>query len=245
MTFKNKDWNIEVLLLLSSFFIYYLYFHSIFLNINSALSSITGDALKNYYTYAYHIINDKGILHFSGMNFPFGEHVIYTDCQPLLTFFLRYLPFTHPYVIGILHTLIFLSFIITPSILYRILKRLDVDQLSAFLVSIGIAVLSPQFQKINGGHHGLAYGCVIPLSFLLLLCVIQNNTKKIILTLYHILLFFLHPYIGFGICLFTILFYLLLAIRKDNHKKLLYFSKIIFLNVLFEILFFLYSIYLL
>lgn len=238
MTFKNKDWNIEVLLLLSSFFIYYLYFHSIFLNINSALSSITGDALKNYYTYAYHIINDKGILHFSGMNFPFGEHVIYTDCQPLLTFVLRYLPFTHPYVIGILHTLIFLSFIITPNILYRILKRLDVDQLSAFLVSIGIAVLSPQFQKINGGHHGLAYGCVIPLSFLLLLCVIQNNTKKIILTLYHILLFFLHPYIGFGICLFTILFYLLLAIRKDNHKKLLYFSKIIFLNGLLPPMFF-------
>lgn len=238
MIFKNKDWKFEVLLLLISFGIYCVYFHNIFLNLNSSLSSITGDALKNYYTYAYHIINDEGILHFSGMNFPFGEHVIYTDCQPLLTFVLRYLPFTHPYVIGILHTVIFLSFIITPNILYRILKRLDIENFSAFLIAIGIAVLSPQFQKINGGHHGLAYGCVIPLSFLLLLCVIQNNTKKIILSIYHILLFFLHPYIGFGMCLFTILFYLLLAVRKDNHKKLLYYSKIIFLHGLLPILFF-------
>ena len=45
---------------------------------------------------------DQQALVFNGMNFPFGEHVIYTDCQPILTFILRLLPFTHNYLIGII-----------------------------------------------------------------------------------------------------------------------------------------------
>ncbi|MGN6568147.1 MAG: hypothetical protein ACTHJ0_09350, partial [Flavipsychrobacter sp.] len=37
-----------------------------------------GDGAKNYFTYLYHIIYEKGTW-FGGMNYPFGENLVYTD----------------------------------------------------------------------------------------------------------------------------------------------------------------------
>ena len=203
-SFLNANWKVNLLLLLSTFLIYLFYFHHIFFNINSLLSSITGDSLKNYYTYAYHIKNDGGLLHFEGMNFPFGEHVVYTDCQPLLTFILRPLYFSHNYLIGIMHFLIFSSFIVTPLIIYKILQHLNIDSFSSFFISIAISLLSPQFAKINAGHHSLAYGYVVPISILLILNFIAKGSfvNGCLLFFYNALLFFLHPYFGISASVF-------------------------------------------
>jgi hypothetical protein len=215
-----SDAWVNVILLVCSSIIYFLYFHDVLLNLNSVLSSITGDSLKNYFTYAYHTRNDREALHFTGMNFPFGEHVVYTDCQPLLTFILRCLPFTHNYLIGILHALLFGSFIISPLILYRVFRRLEIQQFPAFFFSLGITLLSPQFAKINGGHHGLAYGCVIPLAFLLFLRLTSNRNLINVtwLFVFNSGLFFLHPYLGFGASLLTFVSLLLMEILQRSNK---------------------------
>ncbi len=219
--FKKDSW-LNLLLFLVSFGIYFAYFPQVFLNINSVLSSITGDALKNYYTFSYHVINDDRALHFNGMNFPFGEHVVFTDGQPLLANFLRLLPFTHNYLIGILHGLLFLSFCVSPLILLKILKRSGIDNFSGFFIALAITLLAPQFAKINGGHHALAYGCVIPLSILLTLKTFQDQNKLnfIILCLYNFLLFFLHPYLGFSASVFTLLAFGCYALFRFDFKHL-------------------------
>lgn len=211
----------DAFLLVCSLSIYLLYFHGILFHANSLLSSITGDALKNYYTFLYHIKNDAGLLHFEGMNFPYGEHVVYTDCQPLLAILLKNLPFTHGYLIGILHWLMFGSFVITPIFLRRIFSRLGVGFLPAFFLSLGIAILSPQFAKINGGHHGLAYGCMIPICTLALVRYMQDGEFKQILSLTVInsLLFLLHPYLGFGTSLFSFVTLSLFAIQKPGMAR--------------------------
>ncbi|MDI1354390.1 MAG: hypothetical protein PSX36_05710 [bacterium] len=219
--FADKDWKVYLFLIFSGLAIYFGYYHSVLLNANSVLSGITGDALKNYYTYAFHITNDSELLHFSGMNFPYGEHVVYTDCQPLLTFLLRLFPFTHQHLIGILHWLLFASFIVTPLIFYRIFQRLNIDKLSSFFISLGITLLSPQFGKIFGGHHGLAYGCFIPLSILFILEYQQKKQPAILIKicLYNFLLFFIHPYLGFSSSVFTFLslsFFFLFDFRREK-----------------------------
>ena len=219
----NKERNLNLLLFFSSFGIYFIYFHYIFFNLNSILSSITLDTLKNYYTYVYHIKNDGDLLNFSGMNFPFGEHVVYTDCQPILTFILKSLPFTHNYLIGILHSLLFFSFIITPLILNKILRLLDIDKFSSFFVSLAITLLSPQFLKINGGHHALAYACVIPFSILLILNYLKQKTKTNLIKLftYNTLLFLLHPYLGFSASLFCFVALIIFEITHFNKTVIL------------------------
>ena len=45
---------------------------------------LTGDCGKNYFTFIYHTVYDHGIW-FSGMNYPYGEHIIYADGQPAIS----------------------------------------------------------------------------------------------------------------------------------------------------------------
>lgn len=222
-SFFTKKLTLDLLLLVSSFAIYFFYFHSIFLNLNSILSSITLDSLKNYYTFVYHIKNDVDALTFSGLNYPYGEHVVYTDCQPIFTFILRALPFTHNYLIGILHSLMFLSFIVSPLILLRIFRLLGVDDFTAFFVSLGIALLAPQFLKINAGHFALAYGLIFPLAILLLLRYLFNRSGAHFWTLliFNCLLFLLHPYLGFCVAVFCFISLFLIEIIRFNKKGVL------------------------
>ena len=173
----NKEIRIYFLLFLSSFCVYSFYFQHLMLHLNSVLFDAEGDSLKNYFTYVYHVQNDHQLLNFTGLNYPFGEHLVYTDCQPLLTFILKLVPFTHQYLIGILHAAMLLSFIVTPLVLFRIFMILKVESRIAFLSSLAIAFLSPQTQRLCG-HFALAYGCVIPLGILFLLNFLKNKSVK-------------------------------------------------------------------
>ena len=221
--FFEKSNRINLILFLVSFGIYFIYFHHIFLNINSILSSITADSLKNYYTYVYHVKHDPDLLQFTGMNYPYGEHVIYTDCQPILTFVLRLLPFTHNYLIGIMHSLLFFSFIITPLILNKILTLLNIDKLFSFLAALAIALLSPQFLKINGGHFALAYGCIIPLSILFTLQYLNSKSTKNLIKLFvfNTGLCLLHPYLAFCLSVFSFIALFLIELLNFDKKTFL------------------------
>lgn len=221
--FFEKSGRTNLLLFTCSALIYILYFHAVIFNCNALLSSITADSLKNYYTFVYHIKNDPELLHFTGMNYPYGEHVIYTDCQPLLTFILRLLPFTHNHLIGIMHGLIFFSFIISPVILNKAFHLLGIDKFTSFFVSLAIALLSPQFLKINAGHFALAYGCLIPLSLFLCLRYLNREDRGSLLWLFvfNALLFLLHPYMGFCLSLFScISLFLFSLFRRSGRVRL-------------------------
>lgn len=219
----NTRININLLLLLCSSSIYFFYFRDVILHLNALLSSIAGDSLKNYYTFLYHVKNDSELLHFSGLNYPFGEHVVYTDCVPLLTFILKALPFTHNHLIGILHGSIFLSFVFTPLILNSIFTRLGLDRFSSFFISLAIGVLSPQYFKVLGGHYALSYTFIIPLCILLLINFYQkkNLTTLISLFIFNFLVFFIHPYFGFGTSLFSLLSVFAFEVLTNKGKQLL------------------------
>ena len=219
----NKEWKIYLLLFLLSFGIYFFYYQHLILHLNSVLFAAEGDSIKNYYTYAFHISNDNDALYFSGMNYPFGEHVVYTDCQPLISCILRLLPFTYDYAIGILHGLILLSFIITPLVLFRIFTKLGVNKALAFFASLAIALLSPQIQRL-GGHFALAYGCVIPFTVLMLLNYFKQAAPKqfVLIFFFSFALFFVHPYFGLGVsafCFLSMLLRELMTYDKTLFKK--------------------------
>jgi hypothetical protein len=183
----------------------------------------------------YHIKHDAGMLHFAGMAYPYGEHVVYTDCQPLLTFILRILPFSHPYLIGILHGLIYFSFIISPVILYSTFIHLGTRRSAAFFSSLAIALLSPQFLKINAGHFGLAYGAMIPFSLYLLSSYMRSKKTKMLayMCMYQSALFLIHPYMGFSISLFHVMTFIsLYLIGKNYRANILTLVKEVMLNLL-------------
>ena len=52
---------------------------------NSYMLSDEGEAARVYYVMASHAKSDSTFTNFQGMNYPFGEHLVYCDAQPLVT----------------------------------------------------------------------------------------------------------------------------------------------------------------
>lgn len=208
-----KDSFCVLLLFVISILYYAFYFNKIIIHPNNVLSTIGGDGFHSYYVYMHHIINDKGFIETQGLNYPFGEHLVYTDCIPLLTFILKALPFSHNYAIGILHTLIFLSYIVNPCIYYKLFRLFNVNQLAALIPSFAIPLLSPQTDRL-GGHLALSIACLIPLQLYFSGSIIIKEQKKyyyfsVILST---LSFFIHPYLGLGLTMFSFIITLVFSV---------------------------------
>ncbi|GAB4379559.1 MAG: hypothetical protein Kow0075_10230 [Salibacteraceae bacterium] len=134
------------------------------------LASAEGDMAKNYFTFAYHVLHDQGLIWFQGMNYPWGEHLLYTDNQPLIANLIKPLSALLPtselptvlfltLVAGVLMSAMFLF------VLFR--KSLKLNAWLSGIVALGVALLSPQLFRFFG-HYSLAHCWIIP-AFILFL----------------------------------------------------------------------------
>lgn len=125
-----------------------------------------GDGIKNYYTLLYHVQYDSTYSHFEGMNYPFGEQVVFTDNQPLLSNTMRWvsrnITDVSGYGVGAINLAMLLSIVFCALFLYLFGVRLKLPPWYAALLAIGLALFSPQVHRM-GGHYALSYGFVIPL----------------------------------------------------------------------------------
>ncbi|MDX2246902.1 MAG: hypothetical protein SF052_09020 [Bacteroidia bacterium] len=146
-------------------------FRGILRNPNNFLLGQSQDGLKNYFTPAWYLKYDTG-LRFSGMNYPFGEHVLYTDNQPLISWLLNLwdnhvFPIAD-YAVGIMNGLILGAIVGCMYFLYKILRHFLMPAVYAIPVAIIIACLSPQVHRF-AGHYALAYTVYIPMLWWLLI----------------------------------------------------------------------------
>ncbi len=192
--------NGPVLLISTALILYY--YGPFLIHPQSFLFNGSGDGLKNYYTYVWYIQNNAFSTEFSGMNYPYGEHLLYTDCHPLPVFLLKLLSFIHPIFaencIGILNVALLISPILAAVVLYRIFRNLQIDQPLATASAVGLMMLSPQTFRLTG-HLALSYSFCIPISIYLIQKYFQNQTsrKYIILLFTNTLFWFtIHAYLG-------------------------------------------------
>jgi hypothetical protein len=214
-----------ILLALITAFLFGFY-GKILISPNSYMFSSSGDGMKNYYTYAYYIQNNKSFTNFDGMNYPYGENFTYTDCHPVLASMLKLLHPLFPglslYSIGIVNILMIISLGLTAIILYFLFRELKVEHLLAVFGAMGIMALSPQILRFTG-HYALSYSFFIPLTiYLLLLYEKGANRKRIFFFLVLSTLFFfgVHAYLGM-IAATLVLTYVFVRILnqliKENH----------------------------
>ncbi len=187
------------------------FYGKVIIHPDSYLFSREGDGIKNYFTYAYHIKHDSSYINFEGMNYPYGEHFLYTDCHPVMAVVLKSLSsvcdFFSAHSIGILNFFMILSVFLTFFVCYFLLKEFNINNWLSLLFSIGITVLSPQIFRL-GGHFALSYSMAIPLSWLLLVKSLKNADKPlyaIMLFLNNLFWIFIHAYLGIIIFFFLIL----------------------------------------
>ncbi len=155
----------------------YLKFGEIIFSLNTTLFALHGDGFRAYYIAKYHILNDINYLHTSALNYPFGEHIIYTDSQPILTGIIKLLmPIVDlsAYTVGIINSLMILGLIFAIIFIILILKNFKVPIWIGALIGAGMVLLSPQTGRFTG-HYSLSYMFVIPA---IIYSVIAMDNKK-------------------------------------------------------------------
>lgn len=219
MNNTRSDYIFILLTGLLSFCLLFFYYGEVLIAPNSYLFDAGGDGIKNYYSYLFHAKYDSGFSNFTGMNYPYFEHVVYTDAHPLLSYLIGKLGLEF-YGIGILNYLMLLSYPIAAIILYKILRHYKVDNGWAIGGAIMIAFLSPQVFRLTG-HYAMSYVFAIPLMWFLL--IKAYSTRKwywsIVISLYLFVFFFTHPYLGIILAFFGIVFWLV-ALVLDRKVKL-------------------------
>lgn len=126
-----------------------------------------GDGYQAYHAFLYHVEHDSTYSHYEGMNYPFGDHVIPGNCQPILGNVLKLLGL-EDYALGVMHFSMLVSILLCAVFLFLILARLGLPAWVSIPAAIGITLLAPQIHRMST-HYGLAHPEVIPLVFYCLL----------------------------------------------------------------------------
>lgn len=173
-------------------------FSEVVFNPNTSILGAGGDGLKNYYTYLYYIARDSGT-HFSGMNYPFGEHIVFTDNMPLLAGTIAWLKNWFPdidhYSLAIMHLLLLASISFGTWYIYKIIRKFNSNAAWAIISALFIAFFSPQLFKIYG-HYGMGFCFYIPFVIYQLQCFKEKRSFRYPLAIFisSLLLAFIHLY---------------------------------------------------
>ncbi len=127
------------------------------------MPELGADGGKNMFTFLYHVLYEKG-LHFGGMNYPYGEHIVYTDAQPILSVPLSYLHPDMPTALAIMWWFISASYVLAIVYCYRLLRHFGVAPVLAMLFAGLIIACSPQVLRLSA-HYALSFCCLLPMLF--------------------------------------------------------------------------------
>ncbi len=224
----NKNYLFTILF---STIVLFVFFGHLILNINSSYSEPGGDGLQSYYNCIYHAQYDQQYFRQTNMNYPFGEQVFFTACQPVLTGFIKLFGLVN-YTVGIMNLVMLISILLCSLFIYLIFEAFQLKGIPYILVATAISFLSPQIIRMIY-HHTLTFQFAIPCFIWLLIKL--DQTKKIKYSIYISVLTFImssiHLYF-FSFFIFIACFYYLYFITR-THEKII--KRIIHLFTMFLI----------
>lgn len=204
--------------------ILWVIFGNMLLNLNNVSFAKDGDGLKSYYSAIYHIKYDDSYHYTNSMNYPFGEHIFFTDSKPLVANSVKWISnnvidISH-LLPGIFNSLMLLSIVLGVVFIYSIFRKFRVDILVAIIAASSIIWLSPQLGRL-GGHFALAYISHIPgIIFFLLLYIEKPNFKRsLFIAVWCFILAMTHFYY-YGIVAILLLVFWLWAFLSSNDIKI-------------------------
>ncbi len=205
-----------------------------------------GDGLKDYYTTSYYIKYDTSYTHSMVMNYPHGEHIMFTGSQPSHSMLLKlvndYITDIGDYTVGVMNIAMLISVVAGMVFICLLLIHFRLNYLYSALVSAGIAFLSPQLARM-GGHFSLSYVFVIP-AILYLIAIFHHRAavwKSILLGVFMLWAIGVHVYmLGFySFIVVSYWIYIFASQRTDltTSKCILHFSLQFLLPLILFLLF--------
>jgi hypothetical protein len=191
-------------------------------NPSNTIIDIGGDCGKNYFVYLYHALYDHGVW-FDGMNYPYGENVIYVDGQPFLSTLINVFNCNSIHqALAVMNLVLSFNFALAIIFTYKLLVQFKVQPLVAILFSAIIIIMFPQTLRFRA-HFGLSYVCLVPMLFYWTLSFHTTRSWKPPIYIFILSVFtsFMHLYLG-GIVFIWVGLYLLgymIFIKKPFWEK--------------------------
>lgn len=142
-----------------------IYFSRLILSPSEYMLAYYGDELKNYYNLLQFVRTcSSPLIHYSGMNYPFGEIVYYTDNTPILSIPLKWIHCNWGVLISpitVFNILVVSNFIAGSLLLYKLLSRLLKSNTLIIALSIALPFLNPQAVRIISGTENLSFSIFI------------------------------------------------------------------------------------
>jgi len=174
MNFIRRHFPV-IILQLCTFIILAVSLGGFLFNPNGRLFNPGGDGIKNYYTFAYHLKYGSGHW-FDGMNYPHGEHHLFTDSFAayawLLNLIDNHIVTLYPYSVGIINLTVLLAFGCCTFFLYKILRHYGVATWWAIPAALCTCFLSPQVRRLEF-HYSLAFVLYVPMLWYFLLKMLR------------------------------------------------------------------------
>lgn len=218
--FKDKGLITTFIL---SFTVLCIFFGKPLFHANSTYFGVSGDGVQAYYVSAYHAQHDNSFVHHNAMNYPYGENVFFTGCQPMVTGAAKILGLSN-YVIGITNLIMLFSMVLCALFLYLIFKELKINFIYAAVCATAISFLSPQIVRMFA-HYTLTYQFAIPgfIYFLLKFYQAPSLRRSILISVFSFFLASTHLYFFGFFAVFSGLYWLTLFIlRVPNFKNVLF-----------------------
>ncbi|MFK7770939.1 MAG: hypothetical protein AB8F94_02325 [Saprospiraceae bacterium] len=210
-------------IVLTSCLIFFFY-GKIILSPNQYLFAPTGDGLTAYYNTSWHIEFDSSYTQFTGSNYPFGEHTVYSEYRLLISNSIKVIGEIFPAIknqnVGITNLSILLSILFCAMFIFLIFNELGVKKWLAVCATIGITFLAPQIGRFDN-HLTLAYLNCFPMTWYFMMKFFKSDHKKkwtTLLFLNNLGWFFIHSYLGLIAALFSGAFWLVYFSKNKNWR---------------------------
>jgi hypothetical protein len=203
---KKNLTGIAILLAIIAIVVFFV-FKPFLLNPNSYMFSKSGEAMKNYYNFSYHLKYGEGTLN-SGTNYPYGEQIQMDNSHPFHLWFFNMVNKVIPvskHGVALINLSLLLSLFLALPFIFLILRRYKLPVWYSVVVSLLILFLSPQLARFKG-HLELAYLFFIPMWWFFLLKYRDGKSKW----LWAVLLFTTAIISGFISQWFVAIFFLFL-----------------------------------
>ena len=212
------------LISIAQFALIAIVFWNLLVQANDYMFTNEYDGLKNYFTFTQYIgqaASQQGFLHFTQMNYPFGEYVFFTDNTPLLAVPLR---FINEHVVHIeehavaIHNYIFLfNLWLTPLLFFILIRPYAPKQMVlAMLLALSFSWINPQVLKLEYGVYNLSLSSILLVLLILFRKIHQlwqedkQPSKKVYAALFFLLILsaaahiYYVPIIALALGLFTL-----------------------------------------
>lgn len=164
-----------------SFFILLLFLvlnHEIYLPIGQNISDYSSDGIKNLYTFGYFLKYNQGI-DFTGLLYPFSEHVIYMDAQPFWVWIIQglenFFDFHIENPIVYIHLILLFNLWMGSFFTYLILNHFNRNSLFNGIACIIILLMSPQIFRF-ASHFALGNIAIIPMFWWWYICLSEKKS---------------------------------------------------------------------